>query len=127
MRVLCTVTSCSGSKAAHPLQQANLIETLYREAVKPISFKLFFVVLLSCGGFEAASPFLKIIMLLILVCFEICQCAPQEKWAVGMNNLISYACPSGVTALLEKLVRKLSIFKILLIYCMPGFYILSSH
>lgn len=63
-------------------------------------------------------------MLLILVCFEICQCAPQEKWAVGMNNLISYACPSGVTALLEKLVRKLSIFKILLIYCMPVIWFL---
>lgn len=59
MSVLCTVISCSRSKAAHPLQQANLIVTLYSEAVKPIDLKLGFILLVSCGGFEAASPLFK--------------------------------------------------------------------
>lgn len=105
------------------VRAGKLIETLPREAVKPMYLKLSFILSWSCGGFEAEFPFLKNIMLLILVFLKTCQFAPQEKWVVGMNNLISYPCvpcPSlWVTALLEKLLRKPSGFKILLIYCMP--------
>lgn len=92
MSVLCAVTSRSSSEAAHPLEQGNLIETLPREAVKPTYLKLFLILLWSCGGFEAEFPFLKNIMLLILVFLKTCQFAPQEKWVMGMNNLISYPC-----------------------------------
>lgn len=123
MSVLSAVISCSSTKAAHPLEQANLIEMLYREAVKPIYLKLFysFIELWWIWGYV---PLLKNIMLLILVFLKTCQFAPQEKRAVGMNNLIkSSLCNLCLlvshSSFLEKLVKKPSGFKILLIYCMP--------